>query len=232
LIKILVVDDDRLLSDLVSFAFQRQGYEVIQAHDGRTALLRWEAEKPDLIVLDVNLPGQDGYAVCRQVRARADTPIIMLTVRSEEDDIVHGLEIGADDYLPKPFSPRQLVARAEATLRRAHPGLAQAAATPRRLGDIVHDPSRREVRIGQGKPIDLAPLESKLLQYLMLHAGTALTTGAMIDHIWGAAGGDSDMVRQLVYRLRAKLEPDPAKPRYIKNVPRVGYVFLIDPEDR
>jgi DNA-binding response OmpR family regulator len=227
-IKILVVDDDRLLADLVGFAFQREGYEVIQAHDGNTALLYWEIQQPDLIILDVNLPDQDGFAVCRQVRQQADTPIILLTVRSEEDDIVQGLEIGADDYVCKPFSPRQLVARAQAALRRANSDAASRVSMSCHAGELTYDASRREVQIGDGEPIGLAPLENRLLGYLMMNAGTTLLTDAIIEYIWGPHGGDSDMVRQLIYRLRAKIEPGSAEPHYIKNVSGLGYGLFVD----
>ncbi len=116
--KVLIVDDDRVLSDVLAFTLRREGFDILQAYNGNTALLCWENERPDLIVLDVNLPVIDGFTVCEQIRSQAETPIILLTVRGEEDDIVKGLKIGADDYIVKPFSPRQLVARAQAVLRR------------------------------------------------------------------------------------------------------------------
>jgi len=225
--KALVIDDDRVLADVVAFALRREGFQVIQAYDGSTGLRRWKEEEPDLIVLDVNLPNKDGFTVCHQIRAESDTPIIMLTVRGEDDDVVKGLEIGADDYIPKPFSPRQLVARAHAVLRRA--GLT-ALHGPHQVGNMILDPSRREVRIGKGKPISLTPLEGRLLIYLMTNPGQVLTTDAIIDHVWGAGGGDRDMLRQLVRRLRSKIEPDPANPSYIKNVPGLGYGLIVNRE--
>jgi len=226
--KALVIDDDRVLADLVAFTLRREGFQVIQGYDGETALQSWAKEQPDLVVLDVNLPKLDGFAVCRRIREQADTPIILLTVRGEEDDIVRGLELGADDYISKPFSPRQLVARAQAVLRRAGK-----TSTPaiRQAGELIMDAGRRELRIGQGQPVPLTPLESRLLDYLMVNAGHVLTTEALIDHVWGAEGGDRDMLRQLVRRLRAKVaracsgvEPDPtARPGYIETVPGLGY---------
>lgn len=117
--KALIVDDDRVLADVVAFTLRREGFEIVLAYDGQAALQRWSSEKPDLIVLDVNLPKLDGFAVCRRIREQSDTPIILLTVRGEEDDVVRGLELGADDYITKPFSPRQLVARTQAVMRRA-----------------------------------------------------------------------------------------------------------------
>jgi DNA-binding response OmpR family regulator len=219
-VKALVVDDDRVLAELVAFSLRREGFEVIQASDGEAALRRWADEKPDIIVLDVNMPKLDGFAVCRRIRAQSNTPIILLTVRGDEDDIVRGLELGADDYIPKPFSPRQLVARVHAVLRRA--GMTPTAAI-RQVGNLTLDPGRREVRIGDGDPISLTPLENRLLEYLMLNAGHVLTHGAIIDHVWGPEGADLDMLRQLIHRLRNKIEADSSEPVFIETVPGLGY---------
>lgn len=226
--KVLVVDDDRVLADLVGFTFRREGYEVLQAYDGNTALQRWMEEQPDLIILDVNLPGINGFAVCQQIRAQDDVPIILLTVRGEEDDVIYGLQIGADDYVAKPFSPRQLVARAQAVMRRVN--MASVQPTKYQVGDLELDPNRRTVRIGQNKPVTLSRLQYKLLDYLALNAGHVLTAGAIIDHVWGPQGADNDTVRQLVRRLRSKIEPDPDQPQYIETVPGLGYGLMITPE--
>ena len=220
--KALIVDDDRVLADVVAFTFRREGFEVIQAYDGPTAIRRWSEEHPDIVILDVNMPTMDGFTVCRHIRERSNTPIILLTVRGEEDDIVEGLEIGADDYIVKPFSPRQLVARANAVLRRA----GQTTISPiLQVGELTFDSSQRRVTIGAGDPISLTPLEGRLLDYLMANAGHVLTTDAIIDHVWGPGGGDRDMLRQLVRRLRSKIEVDPADPNYIKTIPGLGYGF-------
>lgn len=226
----LVVDDDRVLADVLSFTLRREGFHVIQAHDGEAALLRWSESKPDLIVLDVNMPKLDGFAVCQRIREESDIPIILLTVRGEEDDIIHGLSLGADDYVTKPFSPRQLVARTHAVLRRA--GTAAVPAV-RDIGNLRLDPSRRELRIGKGQPVTLTPLESRLAAYFALNAGHVLTADAIISHVWGAEGGDRDMLRQLVHRLRSKLalaaaaEPDPSSEAHIETVPGLGYGLLV-----
>ena len=218
--KALVVDDDRVLADVVAFTLRREGFEVILAYDGATALRRYADGQPDLVVLDVNMPKMDGFTVCRRIREQSATPILLLTVRGEEDDIVHGLEIGADDYIVKPFSPRQLVARAQAILRRA----GQTPASPSlQVGDLKFNPQRREVIVGQGEPISLTPLESSLLDCLMINAGQVLTIDTIIDHVWGPSGGDKDMLRQLVHRLRGKIETDPANPTYIQTVAGLGY---------
>jgi DNA-binding response OmpR family regulator len=221
--KALIVDDDRVLSDVLAFTLRREGFEILQAYDGKKALLCWENEQPDLIVLDVNLPVIDGFSVCKQIRAQADTPIILLTVRGEEDDIVKGLKIGADDYIVKPFSPRQLVARAQAVLRRAHQSVpAQTFA----FKNFHFDPDLREVAIGNQTPIQLTYLENRLLEYLMVHAGRILSVDSIIDYVWGIHGGDRDMLRQLVRRLRLKIEADASNPTYLKTIAGLGYGFI------
>jgi DNA-binding response OmpR family regulator len=239
--KALIVDDDRVLADVVAFTLRRQGFQVILAHDGEAALRCWVEEQPDLIVLDVNMPKMNGFEVCRRIRDVADIPILLLTVRSEEDDIVRGLELGADDYITKPFSPRQLVARAQAILRRAGKTLTPAV---RQVGPIRLDPSRREVAVGAGEPVALTPLENRLLDYLILNAGHVLTTEAIIDHVWGPEGGDRNMLRQLVRRLRIKIaqastsalpeeSSDPSNqieaeaPVSIETVPGLGYGLVV-----
>ncbi len=228
--KALIVDDDRVLADVLAFTLRREGFQVILAHDGQAALQHWAEDRPDLIVLDVNLPRMDGFQVCRRIREQDNVPILLLTVRGEEDDIVHGLELGADDYITKPFSPRQLVARAHAVLRRAGKGAPPAI---RCVGELVLDVSRRELRLGNGEPVSLTPLESRLLDYLMLNAGHVLTAEAIINHVWGPEGGDRDMLRQLVRRLRAKIaqagEPGATESDYIETVAGLGYGLIASP---
>jgi DNA-binding response OmpR family regulator len=222
--KILVVDDDRVLADVVTFMLHKEGYQVIQAFDGLMALERWKEEQPDLVVLDVNMPKMDGFQVCKKIRAEDDTPILMLTVKGEEDDILSGFEIGADDYIVKPFSPGQLVARVKAILRRA------TGKTPLpeiEVGGLKFYPDKRTVEIKPNpEPVMLTHLENRLLEYLMINAGRVLTTEMIIDHVWGPGGADRDMLRQLVHRLRLKIEEDPAEPVYIKTVPGLGYGMM------
>jgi DNA-binding response OmpR family regulator len=216
----LVVDDDRVLADLIAFTLRREGFQVVQAHDGTAALRRWQEVQPTIIILDVNMPHLDGFAVCRTIRQQDDVPIILLTVREEEDDIVHGLELGADDYVLKPFSPRQLVARVQAILRRTGRGETTAV---HQAGPLTLDINRRELSINDGQPISLTLLENRLLDYLMLNAGHILPAAEIIDHVWGAEGGDRDALRQLIRRLRGKIEPDPADPIFIETVTGLGY---------
>lgn len=222
--KALVVDDDLILADLVSFTLRREGFQVIQAQDGESALQLWAEEQPDIILLDVNLPKSvpvlDGFTICRRIREKSNTPIILLTVRADEDDIVHGFKMGADDYIAKPFSPRQLVARVQAVLRRS---AKIPDASPLQVGPLALDINRREICINSQDPVALTALECRLLEYMMLHAGHILPTKNLIDHVWGPGGGDRDMLRQLVRRLRTKIEPDPTQPTFIETVPGHGY---------
>ena len=226
--KILVVEDDRVVADLIVFTVRRAGYEAVMANDAISALRRWQEDQPGLILLDINLPGtpdlKDGFAICRRIRRESDLPIILLTVRGEEDDIVNGLESGADDYILKPFSPRQLVARIQAVLRRAS---ARGSARPAifSVKGLEFNPKLREVRRENGENISLTSLETRLLESLMLNEGQVLTIDDLISDIWGAGGASSEMLRQLVRRLRAKVEPDAANPRYIHNIPGVGYML-------
>jgi DNA-binding response OmpR family regulator len=222
--KILVVDDDRVLADVVAFTLRREGFEVIQAYDGAAGLQRWADDQPDLLILDVNMPKMDGFEVCRRIRAQANTPIILLTVRGEDDDIVSGLEIGADDYIVKPFSPRQLAARVKAIIRRVG---GQTMPLTFQVRDLKFVPGKRQVVLGsEGGPISLTPLENQLLECLAVNAGQVLTFDMIIDHVWGPAGADRDMLRQLVRRLRSKIEPNPSEPTYIQTIPGLGYGLI------
>jgi DNA-binding response OmpR family regulator len=216
-----------VLAEVLSFRLGRAGFEIVTAHDGQAALERWQAEAPDLIILDLNLPKLDGLSVCRRIRAQADTPIIILSVRGEEEDIVRGLELGADDYIVKPFSPRQLVARAEALLRRA--GVPNAPSGDLTAGDLTLDVARCEVRCDGRALAQLTRLESRLLETLMRNRGQVLPTDTLIDYVWGPEGGDRVMLKQLVYRLRRKIEPDPARPTYLETVSGVGYALASQP---
>jgi len=230
-VKILVVDDDRVVADLVVFTVRRAGYEGVMANDAASTIRRWTEDKPDLIILDINLPGapglQDGFAICQRIRSVSDVPIILLTVRGEENDVVHGLEAGADDYILKPFSPRQLVARIQAVLRRGHATDKSQRPTTLSIDGLDFNPRLREVYLADDTTRSLTSLESRLLEYLMLNSGQVLTTDDLISDVWGAGGGSPEMLRQLVRRLRTKIETDPTKPLYIQNLPGLGYAFKL-----
>lgn len=220
--RVLVVDDDLQLASLIAFALRREGYQVLHAADGESALALWEAEQPDLILLDINLPRLNGYEVLRRIRAVSATPVIMLTVRGEEDDMVRGLDLGADDYIAKPFSPKNLLARIRAVLRRS----GRQPPADLTLGDLTVDVDRQEVRRADGTVIRLTPLEFRLLHYLLINQGQVLPAELIIEHVWGYdADGDRTLLKQLVRRLRLKIEPDPTHPRYIETVPGVGYTI-------
>jgi DNA-binding response OmpR family regulator len=221
--KILAVDDDADLLELVGFTLRRAGYAVVTAADGEAALRVFDDELPDLVVLDANLPRLSGFEVCRRIRARAATPILMLTVRSAEEDQVQGLDLGADDYVTKPFSPRSLLARVRALLRRA--GIERPRG-PQVTGDLVLDAERQTVRVAGGAPVRLTRLEVRLLRLLVANEGEPLHAERILAHVWGARGeGDRQLLKQLVHRLRLKIEPDATQPRYIVTVSGFGYVF-------
>lgn len=222
--KALVVDDDLVLADVVSFTLRRAGFDVLLAHDGRSALDRFDSEQPDLVILDVQIPEIDGLTVCRTIREHSATPIIMLTVRDTDRDIVEGLGLGADDYMTKPFSHTELVARVQSVMRRA--GMPQ---PPRQLAfaGFSLDAERHTLESGDRPPVQLTALEVKLLEALMVNSGRVLPAQTLIDRIYGANGGDKAMLKQLVYRLRRKIEPEEGDaPVMIEAVPGVGYALV------
>ena len=216
--KALIVEDDMVLADVVAFTLRREGYEVLLAQDGETALERFEAEKPAIILLDLNLPKLDGVAVCRKIRQSHNTPIIMLSVRDSDADVIRGLEIGADDYLTKPFSPAQLLARMRAFLRRTGHN------TPQKLslGIVTLNPERHQLEVDGKDTIQLTPLEFNLVELLMTNREQVLPTQTIIDRVWHD-GGDKAMLKQLIYRLRQKIEVTDI---YIDAVLGVGYALM------
>jgi len=221
--KALVVDDDLALADVVSFTLRRAGYDVIVANDGQMALERWQEEAPDFLILDLNLPKLNGLEVCQRIRLESKIPILILSVKDEDDDVVAGLKYGADDYIVKPFSPRQLVARIEAVLRRA--GAVRPTSERVSAGDLSLDILRNEFYVGQVEGGHLTHLESQLLQTLMLNKDQVLMAETLIDNVWGPAGGDRAMLKQLVYRLRAKIEAASAA-AYVETLAGVGYSLV------
>lgn len=220
--KILVADDDLELSGLISYALRQAGYLVVEAADGQAALDAFEAEEPALVILDYNMPRLTGLEVCRRIRAGSKTPVMMLTVRAGEEDQVQALDAGADDYLTKPFSPRTLLARVRALMRRA--GEEKPAALA--VGDFNLEVERQAVSVRGGEPIRLTRLELRLLQILMANAGHTLPAERLLSHVWGSRGsGDRQLLKQLVHRLRQKIEADAAEPRYLVTVSGVGYAL-------
>jgi DNA-binding response OmpR family regulator len=219
-LKVLVADDDLELAEVIGFALRQAGYAVLSAPDGPSAIEIFHAERPDLVILDVNMPRLSGFEVLRRLRAETAVPIMMLTVRSSEEDQVRGLDLGADDYLTKPFSPRTLLARVRALLRRGgaeRPGNLAA-------GDLVLDPGSQSVRVAGGEPVRLTALEARLLQLFLTNPGVTLLTASLGRQVWGLrATGDRTLLKQLVHRLRRKVETDATAPERIVTVPGVGY---------
>jgi DNA-binding response OmpR family regulator len=223
--RILVVDDDPTVSEVVARYLERDGYRVETVADGRVALDRALAEPPDLVVLDLMLPGMDGLEVCRRLRALAPVPIVILTARGQESDRIIGLELGADDYVAKPFSTKELVARVRAVLRRAKGPLAPSGPDTPRIhvdGDLEVDVAARQARLG-GQVVALTAREFELLAFLVRHPGQAFRRDEILEGVWGYRYGDTSTVTVHVRRLREKIEADPASPVRIATVWGVGY---------
>lgn len=227
--RILVVDDEPRILEVVQRYLVREGFQVTTSRDGESALASFNASNPDLIILDLMLPKIDGLEVFRRLRLKSPVPVIMLTAKGEETDRVVGLELGADDYITKPFSPRELVARVKAVLRRVTAGAnPDKDERPMTRGDLRIDPLARSVE-AQGKALELTSKEFDLLWFLALHPGQVFTRTQLLDHIWGYEFyGDASTVTVHVRRVREKIEPDPANPRYITTVWGVGYKFEKD----
>ncbi len=225
---ILVVDDEPKILQLAKDYLVDNGFKVLTSGDGIQALAIARQEKPDLVVLDLMLPGMDGLDVCRAIRKESDVPIIMLTARAEEADQLIGLELGADDYITKPFSPRALVARVRALLRRARGDLLQEETL--RSGNLELDLKRMEVKLS-GEIIHLTRSEYTLLETLVKHEGQPLSREQLLEHLHGVVfGGVDRSVDSHIKNLRKKIEPDPTEPIYIQTVYGYGYKFLGDLE--
>jgi DNA-binding response OmpR family regulator len=223
--RVLIVEDDPNVSEVVARYLEREGYRVEVASDGAAGLERALADLPDLVVLDLMLPSVGGLEVCRRLREVAPVPVIMLTARGEEADRIAGLELGADDYMAKPFSPRELTARVRAVLRRAN-GVLASATEPAllRAGDLEVDVIAHEVHIG-GELVALTAKEFDLLAHLMRNPRRAFRREELLDDVWGFSYGDTSTVTVHIRRLREKIEPDPSAPRYVSTVWGVGYRF-------
>ena len=218
--KILIVDDDPDLLSLVGFALSQAGFVVVKAADVPTALKVFAAESPDLAILDINLPGGSGFDICEAIRRQSRIPVMMLTARGAEEDLERALDLGADDYLTKPFSPRTLLARVRALLRRA--GLETGGAMS--AGSLRLDLESHALHVGDAAPVKLTKLETRLLQILIANAGHVVGTERLLTHVWGHRGsGDRQLLKQLVHRLRHKIEDDPAAPTVLKTEAGAGY---------
>jgi two-component system response regulator RegX3 len=220
--KVLIVEDEESMADPLAFLLRKEGFSTEIAGNGPDALTEYDRNGADIVLLDLMLPGMSGTEVCKQLRARGPVPVIMVTARDAEIDKVVGLELGADDYITKPYSTRELIARIRAVLRRGveaeDPGLPVLQAGPVRM-----DVDRHVVSV-HGEPVPLPLKEFDLLEYLIRNAGRVLTRGQLIDRVWGSDYvGDTKTLDVHVKRLRAKIEPDPAAPRYLITVRGLGY---------
>jgi DNA-binding response OmpR family regulator len=223
--KILIADDDRDLLDLVAFTLSQSGFLPLKAADGRAARALFASEDPDLVILDVNMPGESGFQVCEAIRQRSRVPVMMLTVRGGEEDLVRALELGADDYLNKPFSPRTLLARVRALLRRA--GMETSA--PVSSGRLRLDVEEHTLTVGNRTPARLTKLELRLLQMLIANAGHTVSSDRLLMQVWGHRGaGDRQLLKQLVHRVRQKIETNPAEPEILQTASGAGYRLITE----
>ncbi|MFC0006898.1 response regulator transcription factor [Micromonospora siamensis] len=223
--RVLVVEDEESFSDALSYMLRKEGFEVSVAATGTDALTEFDRTGADIVLLDLMLPEMSGTEVCRQLRQRSHVPIIMVTARDSEIDKVVGLEIGADDYVTKPYSPRELVARIRAVLRRQTAEAAESGAPTLAAGPVRMDIERHVVTV-EGAPVQLPLKEFELLELLLRNAGRVLTRGQLIDRVWGADYvGDTKTLDVHVKRLRSKVEPEPSAPRFIVTVRGLGYKF-------
>ncbi len=223
--RVLVVEDEDSFSDALSFMLRKEGFEVSVAATGTQALTEFDRTGADIVLLDLMLPEMSGTEVCRQLRAKTNVPIIMVTARDAEIDKVVGLEIGADDYVTKPYSPRELVARIRAVLRRNTNETVEIAAPTLSAGPVRMDVERHVVSVG-GEAVPLPLKEFELLELLLRNAGRVLTRGQLIDRVWGADYvGDTKTLDVHVKRLRSKIEPEPSAPRFLITVRGLGYKF-------
>lgn len=218
---ILIVDDDLALADVLVFTLRRAGFDTLLAHNGLDALELFARQAPDMVVLDWGLPGMDGLEVCTRLRAVSEAPILMLTVHQSDDDVVAALEAGADEYVAKPFSPRQLVARIRSLLRRTVGDAREILA----VGTLTLDPERRELVFEGRPPLHLTRLETRLMQAFLQNPGRLLPAESLILRVWGQAGATQEMLKQLVYRMRNKLELTPGDRSILENVVGQGYIL-------
>ncbi|MEN9911462.1 MAG: hypothetical protein RLZZ441_1030 [Actinomycetota bacterium] len=222
---VLVVEDEQSLREPLVYILQREGFDVLEAVDGPSALVQWQNNSPDLILLDLMLPGMSGVDVCREIRTRSNVPIIMVTAKDSEVDKVVGLEIGADDYVVKPYSTRELLARIKAVLRRGAAPDSNESRSVLEAGPVRLDAERHAVTVN-GQPVTLPLKEFELLEYLMDNTNRVLTRGQIIDRVWGSNYyGDTKTLDVHVKRIRSKIEPDPANPKFIMTIRGLGYKF-------
>jgi len=224
--RVLVVDDDAPSVKMISFLLREEGYEVVSTDNGSAALELVEREPPDLLILDVMMPHMDGFEVCRRIRQRMDVPIIFLSAKGETADKVSGLQLGADDYLAKPFEPAELLARVKAVLRRAEVFGGEDTQARLTVGEITLEPVSNRIIFADGRKAELTPIEFRLLYCLMRNAGRILSHDLLMNAVWGYDyEGYSNQIAVYMHRLRTKIEVDPDRPKYLTTVRGLGYRF-------
>ena len=225
---VLLIDGDRATTAMLIYLLREAGYRVASAGDGPGGLETIARQPPDLVLLEAVLPTADGFSICRAIRRTSDVPLIFLSARASVQDRVLGLQLGADDYIAKPFEPADLLARIGAVLRRCGRPL-EAPAARISHGDLTLDPLNHKAHLDDGRAVDLTPQEFRLLAYLMTNAGQPLSPGQILAHVWAREGAmQTSIITTYILRLRSKIEPDPARPRYIITVRNLGYRF--DPQ--
>ena len=224
--RILVVDDDAPSVKMISFLLREEGYEVVSANNGSAALELVDREPPDLVLLDVMMPHIDGFEVCRRIRQRMDVPIIFLSAKGETADKVTGLQLGADDYLAKPFEPAELLARVKAVLRRTETFASEDTQSRLTVGEITLEPVSNRIIFADGRKTELTPIEFRLLYCLMRNAGRILSHDLLMNAVWGYDyEGYSNQIAVYMHRLRSKIEADPDHPKYLTTIRGLGYKF-------
>jgi DNA-binding response OmpR family regulator len=226
--RVLLVDDDTDLLDVTAYALRREGFTVLLGQTGEQALQCWETEQPSVVVLDVGLPDVSGYQVCSTIRKEGTTPVILLTAHNQEDDIVQGFRAGADDYVTKPFSHRQLALRIRAVARRGGQNNQLQPAGELTVGELTLDVEAHQVRRGEGT-VQLTPIEFRLLYMLACNAGRVVSSERLVDYVWGPTEGDKSLLKTHICHIRSKLKLPSSGPGSINSIPRVGYRLTLAP---
>ena len=226
MIKILLVEDDPDILDLTAYVLRRERFVVTEATDGAQALRRWKADRPDLVIMDLGLPSLDGFEVLRRIRMEDQTPILVITGRKDAHDILRAFNLGTDDFVPKPFEFRELIARVRAILRRTQAAHGETAEPSVQLDGLTLDPVAYEVT-WRGESVRLTPTEFRILYLLVTNAGHVVPASRLYTYVWGSEGADANALRSHISHLRRKLEIGGASPGTISSIPAVGYVFKV-----
>lgn len=230
MIKILLVEDDPDILDLTAYVLRRERFVVVEASDGQQALRRWKADRPDLVIMDLGLPSLDGFELLRRIRDEEQTPILVITGRKDAQDILRAFNLGTDDFVPKPFEFRELIARVRAILRRAQVAQAEAPEPTVKLEGLTLDPVTYEVS-WRNESVRLTPTEFRILYLLVTNVGHVVPASRLYTYVWGSDGADANALRSHISHLRRKLEIDGASPGSISSIPAVGYIFRLAPKE-